>query len=164
MELWTRKRKTLSLTDRAAKRTFLLLGLHAAAFVAALESDKEHMWLQIILLTAYALCMASLDRTLWQLKSRSAARTLCRYWMAAALCVGAWMLWGERWMSSSGDFLKLLVCFDVVPYISVFSVNYQGWPWHNGRLCSTLGISVLLLLCLTHIGMYGYLRCRGSEE
>lgn len=156
--------KKLSPADQAAKRGFLLLGLHAAAFLESLQSDREDMWLRIALLAVYAVCMLALDRALWRLNSRSTARFMCRYWLAASLCTGVWMLWGEHWLSSSGNIFKILVCFAAVPYVSIFSVSYQGWPWHNNGFCSTVGAVVLLTWCLAHLAAYGYLRHNGSEE
>ena len=107
--------------------------------------------------------MWQLDRALWKCSSRRASRFLAGYWLAASLCACAGLAWGEHWLASSNDEIKLLFSAAILPYGQIFFINYQGWPWDNSRLCASAGAIAVLLLCLAHLLWYICLSRRGKE-
>lgn len=151
-------------SERSAKLAFLMLGIHTLTFLEYVDGDADRAWLRLTLLAAYAICLWQVDRALWHLSSRRVARSLAGYWLTAALCAGAWLIWGEHWMASSNDTLKLLFSAAILPYGQIFFINYQGWPWKNSSLCASVGAAAVLCLCLLHLLWYVRLSLRGKEE
>lgn len=151
-------------SERSAKLAFWMLGIHFLSFWAAVNWEKERAWLRLVLLAAYALCLWRVDWTLWHLSSRRVARSLSGYWLAATLCAGAWLVWGEHWLASSNDALKILFSSAILPYGQIFFINYQGWPWDNSSLCASVGAAAVFFLCLIHLVWYVRLSLRGKEE
>ena len=153
-------REQEALPDRAAKYAFLSLGLHCAAFFTAIREEERDTILRLILYLAYGLCLLAMDRILFRLKSPGALLFMRWYWAAASICMTCWLIWGEHWLSSTNDFLKLLLSCAIVPYCHIFLVSYQGWPWKNSGLASRWGTASLLLLCLAHLVYYCWLSWR----
>lgn len=151
-------------SERSAKLAFLMLGIHFVTFWEVLSWDDDRAWLRLALLAVYAVCLWRVDWTLWHLSSRRVARSLAGYWLAATVCAGAWMIWGEHWLASSNDTMKLLFSAAILPYGQIFFINYQGWPWDNSRLCASVGAAAVLCLCLLHLLWYVRLSLRGKEE
>ena len=158
------KRDLEPLADRAAKRAFFLLGLHCVIFFLALREETHEAVLRLVLLLLYGICVLNMDGILYRLKNAEALRLMRWYWAAASVCMAFWLIWGERWLSSSNDVFKLLFSFMIVPYCHVFLVNYQGWPWENSALVSRLGTAAVLLMCLAHLAYYCWLSRRGNRE
>jgi hypothetical protein len=150
----TISRKQETLADKEAKCAFLLLGLHAAAFLLCIQEDPGKTVPRLIVLALYALCILRLDCIQFRLKDVGALRFLRRYWALAAVCMACWLVWGEQWLSSSNDILKILGSIAVVPYCSSFLVSSQSWPWTNTYPVSRWGTAALLALCLAHFIYY----------
>lgn len=160
------KKNQESLADRVAKRAFFLLGLHCVIFFMALREEEHEAVLRLVMLLLYGLCILNMDRILYRLKNTEALRFMRWYWAASSVCMVFWMIWGERWLSSSNDFFKLLFSCMIVPYCHIFLMNYQGWPWENSALVSSLGTAAVLLMCLAHLAYYCWLgwRMRKGKE
>lgn len=160
------KKNQESLADRVAKRAFFLLGLHCVIFFMALREEEHEAVLRLVMLLLYGLCILNMDRILYRLKNTEALRFMRWYWAASSVCMVFWMIWGERWLSSSNDFFKLLFSCMIVPYCHIFLMNYQGWPWENSALDSSLGTAAVLLMCLAHLAYYCWLgwRMRKGKE
>ena len=151
-------------SERSAKLAFLMLGLHLLVFLESVGSDSERALLRLLLLAAYAVCLWRLDWAIWKSPSRRGSRPLTGYWLAATLCACANLIWGEHWLASSNEILKLLFSAAILPYGQIFSVNYQGWPWENSRLCASVGAIAILILCLAHLFWYIRISLWGKEE
>ena len=151
-------------SERSAKLAFLMLGIHFVTFWEVLSWDDDLTWLRLALLAAYAVCLWRVDWTLWHLSSRRVARSLAGYWLAATVCAGAWLIWGEHWLGSCGDDLIIISSAAILPYGQIFFIHYGGWPWENSRLCASVGAAAVLCLCLLHLLWYIRLSLRGKEE
>lgn len=151
-------------SERSAKLAFLMLGIHFVTFWEVLSWDDDLAWLRLALLAAYAVCLWQVDRALWHLSSRRVARSLAGYWLAATVCAGAWLIWGEYWLGSCGDDLIIISSAAILPYGQIFFIHYGGWPWENSRLCASVGAAAVLCLCLLHLLWYVRLSLRGKEE
>lgn len=149
-------------SERSAKLAFWMLGIHTLTLWAGLSWEEERAWLRLALLAAYALCLWQLDRALWHLGSRRAARSLSGYWLAATLCAGAWLIWGEQWLGGCGDIVLVLLSAAILPYGQIFSRYYGGWPWENSGLTAAVGAAAVLFWCLAHLLWYVRLSRRGS--
>lgn len=151
-------------SERSAKLAFLMLGIHFVTSWEVLSWDDDLTWLRLALLAAYAVCLWRVDWTLWHLSSRRVARSLAGYWLAATVCAGAWLIWGEYWLGSCGDDLIIISSAAILPYGQIFFIHYGGWPWENSRLCASVGAAAVLCLCLLHLLWYVRLSLRGKEE
>ena len=158
------RKMELDWSEQAAKLAFLMLGIHFVTFWEGLSWDRDPAWFRLALLAAYALCLWRVDWTLWHLSSRRVARSMAGYWLAATLCAGAWLIWGEHWLGSCGDALTIVFSAAILPYGQIFFTYYRGWPWENSALCACVGAAAVFFLCLIHLVWYVRLSCRGKED
>lgn len=81
-------------------------------------------------------------------------RSLSGYWLAATLCAGAWLIWGEQWLGGCGDIVLVLLSAAILPYGQIFYRYYGGWPWENSGLTAAVGAAAVLFWCLAHLLWY----------
>ena len=152
------------LSEMTAGLVLLLAAVHVALFFLVVHSDEKLSALLLALAVVYAVCVLLLDVMAWRCPGEADLRLRFHFALAASAVAALWLLWGEQWLRSCGDTLKLLASLAAAPYLALVSSGYEGLSRSLSQQAGTACQIVILVVCLGHLAYYGYLRRKAAKE